>query len=489
MRIRELIAKVIDKDEVKITGDNREVEIANISFDSRKIGRNSIFVAVKGSVDDGHRYINDAIERGASAVLCERIPDSIDNSIVYIQTVEARRIAGFMAHTLAGNPSEKMKVIGVTGTNGKTTVVTVLHQLFTALGYKCGMLSTVHNLVGQKIVPSTHTTSDAVGVATMMKEMLLENCNMVFMEVSSHAADQERIAGIKFTGGVFTNISRDHLDYHGTMLNYINAKKKFFDHLPAGAFALVNVDDSNGRVMVQNTKADVKFYGKHGIPDFRFRVIENQVTGMHLDLCGFDFHTPLVGEFNAYNLTACYGVAVLLGEQDINAIKALSMVRGAEGRLEKIIGNKPVIGFVDYAHTPDALENVILTLKNMNRSEGRLIVVFGCGGNRDAGKRPIMAKIASDLADLVILTSDNPRDEDPEEILDQMESGISLVKSSSVLRITDRKMAIKTAVTISKDKDIILVAGKGHEKFQEIKGKRLPFNDKEILKSYLDGSI
>lgn len=489
MGIREFIAKVFDKDKVEIIGDNREVEIADISFDSRKIGRNSIFVAVKGSVDDGHRYIKKAIERGASAVLCERMPESIDDNIVYIQSVEARKIAGIMAHTMAGNPSEKMKVVGVTGTNGKTTVVTVLHQLFTTLGYKCGMLSTVHNMIGQKIVPSTLTTGDAVEVAAMMKEMLLENCNMVFMEVSSHAAEQERIAGIKFAGGVFTNITRDHLDYHGTMLKYINAKKKFFDHLPAGAFALVNFDDSNGRVMVQNSKADVKFYGKHGIPDFRFRVIENQVTGMHLDLCGFDFHTPLVGEFNGYNLTACFGAAVLLGEQELDAITALSMVRGAEGRLEKIIGEKPVIGFVDYAHTPDALENVILTLKNMIRIGGRLIVVVGCGGNRDAGKRPIMAKIASDLADLVILTSDNPRDEDPEEILDQMESGISPVKSSSVLRITDRKMAIKTAVTISNDKDIILIAGRGHEKYQEIKGKRLPFSDKEILKSYLDGSI
>ena len=489
MGIRELIAKVIDKDIVEIIGDNREVEIANISFDSREIDRNSIFVAVKGAIDDGHRYISKAIERGASAVLCERMPDSIDDNIIYIQSVEARRIGGLMAHTLAGNPSDKMKVIGVTGTNGKTTVVTVLHQLFTALGYKCGMLSTVHNLVGQRIVPSTHTTGDAVKVAAMMKEMLSENCSMVFMEVSSHAVDQERIAGIKFAGGVFTNITRDHLDYHGTMLNYIKAKKKFFDHLPAGAFALVNVDDSNGRVMVQNTKADVKFYGTHGIPDFRFKVIEIQVSGMHLDLCGFDFYTPLTGEFNAYNLTACYGAALLLGERELNAITALSMVRGAEGRLEKIIGKKPVIGFVDYAHTPDALENVILTLKDMIRGEGRLIVVLGCGGNRDVGKRPVMAKIACDLSDLVILTSDNPRDEDPDEILDQMESGISPAKSSSALRITDRKMAIKTAVTISNDKDIILIAGKGHEQYQEIKGKRLPFSDKEILKSYLDGAI
>ena len=487
MKAEYLFESIVDTAQADISGDIRKVEIAHICFDSREVKSNSLFVAVRGFSDDGHKYIDKAIDQGAVAILCEQFPELLRSNILYIRSSEARRIAGIVAHKLVGDPSEEMIVVGVTGTNGKTTVVTVLFQLFSAMGYNCGMLSTVHNRINDQVLPATHTTGDAVKIAEMMRLMRQSNCSHVFMEVSSHAVDQQRIAGIRFDGGIFTNISRDHLDYHGTMLNYINAKKKFFDDLPKESFALVNADDKNGRVMAQNTRAMVKTYGKHGLPDFRFRLIENQASGMQLDLCGMDFYSPLTGEFNAYNLTACCGAAMILGEDKMEIVTALSAVRGPDGRLEKVTGKKPSLGFVDYAHTPDALENVIETLKDSMTGVGKLIVVIGCGGNRDAGKRPIMAKIASEKAHQVIFTSDNPRDEDPELILDQMEAGVSMALRSKVLRITDRKMAIKTAVALAGDTDIILVAGKGHENYQEIKGEKLPFSDKEILKSFLDG--
>jgi UDP-N-acetylmuramoyl-L-alanyl-D-glutamate--2,6-diaminopimelate ligase len=461
-------------------------EVANLQIDSRRIESGDVFVTMKGTMTDGHDYIATAIQKGASLIICEVLPESLDEHVMYAVAKDVRKIYGYLAHALRADPSESMKVIGVTGTNGKTTVASLLHQLFTGLGYRCGLLSTTGNLIGELPKESTHTTGDAVSIAQSMFEMKEAGCEYVFMEVSSHAAEQCRIHGIDFDGAIFTNISHDHLDYHKTMLNYINAKKKFFDMLPKKAFALVNTDDRNGSVMVQNTKARIRSFGLKSGSQYRGKVLADSMQGMQLKFNNLEFISLLSGEFNASNLLAVYASACELSQDPQSVLTVLSGLRGAEGRMDKVIApGSSVVGIVDYAHTPDALEKVLKTIRKSMNSVCRLITVVGCGGDRDKSKRPVMAKVAYDLSDCVIITSDNPRSENPEDILDDMQKGIQTHSPEKLLRISDRKSAIQTAVVLSKGNDVILVAGKGHEKYQEINGEKFPFDDKMLLHEFL----
>ncbi|HMO40088.1 MAG TPA: UDP-N-acetylmuramoyl-L-alanyl-D-glutamate--2,6-diaminopimelate ligase [Saprospiraceae bacterium] len=457
-------------------------QVLHLTLDSRQAQQGSLFAALRGYQTDGHRFIDAAIANGASIVLAEVLPTTLHPNVTYVQVADSAAALGQMAHVFYNRPSEHLKLVGVTGTNGKTTTVTLLYNLLQALGYKVGLLSTVENRIGQQVVEATHTTPNAIAIHALLADMVAAGCDYAFMEVSSHAAHQRRIAGLQFAGGVFTNISHDHLDYHKTFDEYIKAKKSFFDILQKNAFALVNVDDKRGNVMVQNTRAAVHRYSLHRMADFRAKILDNSLLGLHLELDGHDFHGRLIGEFNAYNLLATYAAAVLLGLPPTEVLTALSNVQSAEGRFDYIFDqNRRILGIVDYAHTPDALEKVLATIRQLRQAKARVLTVVGCGGDRDRTKRPEMAKIACELSDQVILTSDNPRTEQPEAILADMEAGVPANATHRVLTIADRRQAIRTAYKLAQPGDIILVAGKGHEKYQEINGVKHPFDDKAIL--------
>ncbi|MCQ2259774.1 MAG: UDP-N-acetylmuramoyl-L-alanyl-D-glutamate--2,6-diaminopimelate ligase [Bacteroidales bacterium] len=462
-------------------------EVSNICFDSRKVSKGCCFVAQVGTKVDGHEYIESAIADGASAIICQVMPKNLHKEVAYIQVENSDVALGIMADNFYDHPSSKLKLIGITGTNGKTTTVTLLHRLFRAYGYHAGLLSTIVNKIDEEEVPATHTTPDALALNGLLHQMVDAGCQYAFMEVSSHAAYQHRISGLTFAGGIFSNITHDHLDFHKTMANYIAAKKMFFDSLPASAFALVNTDDRNGMVMVQNTKAKVSTYSLERMADFRCRVMETGFAGQLLELDGKEVWTKLVGRFNAYNITAIYAAAVLAGMNRDETMRLISNLDAAEGRFQYVSG-KGITAIVDYAHTPDALENVLSTINAIRKPGQLLLTVAGCGGDRDKTKRPEMAQIACKLSDKLILTSDNPRTEDPESILDDMEQGLSDEDKCRVVRISDRRQAIKTAVMMAKEGDIILVAGKGHEKYQDIQGVKHHFDDREELCNLLVGS-
>jgi len=465
----------------EITGSTH-MAISTVTFDSRKVRKDCLFVATKGTAVDGHEFIGKAIEGGAVAVVCETLPEQKAPNVTYVKVDDTSKALGIIACNYYDNPSEKLKLVGITGTNGKTTSVTLLFNLFKSLGYSVGLLSTVQNKINNTIIPATHTTPDALTLNELLHVMVEQGCEYAFMEVSSHAVVQNRIAGVSFAGGVFTNITHDHLDYHVTFDEYIKAKKKFFDALPNTAFALVNRDDKNGVIMLQNTRAEKHTYGLRNVADFKCKIIENHLNGLLLNIDGQEVWVKLIGTFNAYNVLSVYATAVLLKQDKTNVLTALSNLNSVEGRFQYTKSDNGTIGIVDYAHTPDALKNVLDTIKDIRTGTEQVITVVGCGGDRDAAKRPVMAAIACEYSSKVILTSDNPRSEDPEEILNQMQKGINPVDAKKVLRITDRKEAIKTALSLSNAGDIILIAGKGHEKYQEIKGVKYPFDDFEILK-------
>jgi len=463
-----------------------DVIISNIQIDSRKVSHRTVFVAVKGTTSDGHQFISKAIEQGAVAIVCEEMPEQQPN-ISYVQVKNSAEAAGLMAHNYYDQPSQKFKLIGVTGTNGKTTIATLLYKVFTCLGYTCGLVSTVENLIDGKIIPSTHTTPDAVSLNELLKQMADEECTHVFMEVSSHAVHQHRIAGLQFTGGIFSNISHDHLDYHKTFDEYIKAKKAFFDGLPSSAFALTNIDDKRGLVMLQNTPAVKQSYSLKTVADYKGKILENTLEGLVMSVNEQQVHLRLIGEFNAYNLLAVYGAAVYLKEDKQHVLQCLSNTTGAEGRFDYIISPKDsIIGIVDYAHTPDALENVLTTIKKLKKGHEQLLTVVGCGGDRDKTKRPVMAEVACEYSDKVIFTSDNPRSEDPQQILDDMQKDLNTAGRRKSVSISDRREAIKTAVAMAGKEDIVLIAGKGHEKYQEINGVKHHFDDKEMLQAMFE---
>lgn len=458
-----------------------DVEVVSLCFDSRQVLLGSLFIAVKGVHTDGHLFIDKAIALGARAVIVEELPVETLDSVVYIVVADSALALGIVAANFYDNPSKKMKLVGVTGTNGKTTVATLLFQLFTELGYHVGLLSTVQNQIGDRVIPATHTTPDPIQLNYLLHEMVEEGCDYCFMEVSSHAVVQQRIAGLKFTGAIFTNITHDHLDFHKTFNSYIKAKKKFFDDLDTAAFALTNEDDRNGQVMLQNTFAYKKTYGLHSGADFSARIVESHFDGMLLNIDGHDVWVKLVGGFNAYNLLAVYGAAILLEQETVRVLTAMSILTGAEGRFETMKAPNGVFGIVDYAHTPDAVENVLQTIEKLRNQNQQIITVLGCGGDRDKTKRPEMSQAALRYSNRLIITSDNPRTEDPLVIIKEMEAGVAPEQKSKVLSIADRKEAIRVAYQLAKPGDIIVVAGKGHEKYQEINGVRQHFDDKEIL--------
>ena len=469
-----------------LTG-NTDIDIQDVQIDSRKVQKGSLFVAVKGAAVDGHQFIAKAIELGAAAIVCQELPVPLKEGITYVQTTDSAEAAGVMAHNFYDQPTQKLKLVGVTGTNGKTTIATLLYKLFTSLGYKCGLVSTVENQIAGKIVPATHTTPDAVTLNALLKQMADEGCAFAFMEVSSHAVHQRRIAGLEFAGGLFSNITHDHLDYHKTFDEYIKAKKAFFDGLPSSAFAITNTDDRRGAVMLQNTAAKKYTYSLRTIADFKGKILENNLTGLVMTVNDQEVHFRLIGEFNAYNLLAVYGAAICLGEDKAHVLQYLSNTTGAEGRFDYTISsNQRVIGIVDYAHTPDALVNVLDTIKKLKRGHEQVITVVGCGGDRDRTKRPVMGEVACEHSDKVIFTSDNPRSEDPQQILIDMEATLNSTAKRKYISIVDRKQAIKTAVNMAQPEDIVLIAGKGHEKYQEIKGVKHHFDDKEVLKEMFE---
>ena len=457
------------------------IEIAGLTIDSRLVQTNFAFIAIKGEKFDGHLFITKAIELGASVIVCENLPAKKSESVTYIQVQNSASTAAIMAHHFYDKPSAKIKLVGVTGTNGKTTIVTVLFKLFTQLGYKCGLISTVQNQIADEIIPATHTTPDAISLNALIAKMVDENCTHVFMECSSHAIHQHRIGAVEFVAGIFSNITHDHLDYHKTFDEYIRVKKSFFDHLCNTSFAISNIDDKRGAVMLQNTSAKKITYSLKLPADFKGKILDNGLQGLHMLINDIDVHLRLIGEFNAYNIMAVYATAICLGEQKEKVLTALSITTGAEGRFDYIVNKDSIVGIVDYAHTPDALENVLSTIKKLKKGHEQVITVVGCGGDRDKTKRPIMAQVACDFSDKVIFTSDNPRTEDAAQILKDMEAGINSASKRKSLSILDRKEAIKTAVMMANTEDIILVAGKGHEKYQDINGVKHPFDDKKIL--------
>ena len=454
-------------------------QIGALEYDSRKVKAGDCFFAVRGTQSDGHNYIASAIESGAVAVVCQELPQQLNEGVSYIVVEDSNKAMADMAAAFYDYPSEELELVGVTGTNGKTTVATLLCDLFQLLGHKAGLISTVVYRVGEREIASTHTTPDAIRLNAMLREMVDEGCDYCFMEVSSHSVVQERIRGLQFAGGIFTNLTHDHLDYHGTFAEYIKAKRLFFDSLPKSAFALTNIDDRNGEVMVQNAVAKVSRYSLRSMADFRCKVLEMLFDGMLLDVCDREVWVQLLGRFNAYNLLAVYGTATLLGKSSDEVLQAMSALRKVNGRFEPMRSESGITAIVDYAHTPDALENVIATINDIRREGQKLIVVCGCGGDRDATKRPEMGRIASREADIAIFTSDNPRTENPEAILDQMEAG--KWEGSRTLRISDRAQAIHTAVMLAAAGDIILVAGKGHETYQIIGTEKRHFDDREVL--------
>jgi UDP-N-acetylmuramoyl-L-alanyl-D-glutamate--2,6-diaminopimelate ligase len=465
---------------------NTEQDITGICFDSRKVSASSMFIATVGTVADGHQFISSAIEKGASVIVCEKLPKKLDATVTYVVVDNSSRAMGLIAAAYYQHPSKKLKLVGVTGTNGKTTVATLLSNLFQELGYKVGLLSTVENKINNTVIPSTHTTPDSISINELLLDMIAANCDYCFMEVSSHATVQERIAGLSFTGAIFTNISHDHLDFHQTFEEYIKAKKYFFDQLPASAFALTNSDDKRGAVMLQNTKAHAKTYALQSMATFKAKIIENQFSGLFLNIDAEEVWFKMVGSFNAYNLLAVYATAMLLDQDKTRVLTILSTLSGAEGRFDYTIAPNGVIGIVDYAHTPDAIKNVLQTIANIRKGNETVIAIVGCGGDRDKTKRPIMAEVACKLSDKVILTSDNPRTEDPAAILKEMEAGVPISLKKKTITIQDRKEAIRTACHLAKSGDIILLAGKGHEKYQEINGVKFPFDDKQIFSEIME---
>ena len=476
-----LLSKILKNIDLIESYDSK-ISINSITTDNRTINENDLFIAIKGTSIDSHRLINDAIKRKVAAVVCEFIPDDCPKDFNYILVKNSRKIIGQLASNYYDNPSANLKLIGVTGTNGKTTVTTLLKNLFTQLGYKTALISTIQNIIGDEIISSTHTTPDPISLNALLAKMIEKGCDYCFMEVSSHAVDQNRIGGLTFAGGVFTNITHDHLDYHKTFENYLKAKKQFFDNLPSSAFVLTNKDDKNGLVMLQNTKASKYNYSLKAISDFKGKIIESDLTGLLLEIDGTQAWYGLSGDFNAYNLLAVYGTAFILGEPKEKIIKALTNTRGAKGRFEIVRSDTGVIGVIDYAHTPDAIKNVLETINKVRTKNETLTTVIGCGGDRDKEKRPIMGDIASELSDKVIFTSDNPRTENPETILSEMKAGVKAQNFKKTLKITNIEEAIQVAVSQAKQGDIILLAGKGHEDYQEINGVKNHFDDFEKLK-------
>jgi len=477
-----LLQNILNGIEVKSITGRSVNEVTDLQIDSRKVTLGSCFIAIKGSNTDGHNFIDTAAKNGAAVIICETIPVNTEDKVSYILVENSASAAGIIAHNFYEQPSHKIKLIGVTGTNGKTTVATLLFKLFSALGYKCGLISTVQNQIADKILPSTHTTPDAVSVNELLAKMMNASCTHVFMEVSSHALDQHRVAGLRFTCGIFTNITHDHLDYHKTFDEYIKAKKKFFDELSSSAFAITNADDKRGAVMLQNTSAKKFFYSLKTLAEFKGKILDNGLTGLLMTINNVEVHFKLIGIFNAYNLLSVYAAAVCLGEEKQRVLQVLSSLTGAEGRFDYMVSQKDkVIGIIDYAHTPDALLNVLATIKNLRQGDEKIFTVVGCGGDRDKTKRSVMAEVACEHSDKIFFTSDNPRNEDPNEIIKDMEGGVNVTCRKKYISIADRKEAIKTAVSFSKREDIVLVAGKGHEKYQEIKGVKYPFDDKAVL--------
>lgn len=459
-----------------------DATVSSLTLDSRQATAGAVFFALRGAQADGHQFIPKAVAQGAAVVVCEELPAELSEAVSYVLVADSAEAMGHIAAAFYGHPSKQLQLVGVTGTNGKTTTATLLHKLFSARGYKAGLLSTVQNQIGEEVVPATHTTPDAIRLNELLARMVAAKCTHAFMEVSSHAVVQHRITGLQFAGGIFTNLTHDHLDYHGTFDAYLKAKKGFFDQLPASAFALTNADDKRGLVMLQNTKAKKATYSLQGEATVRGRLIENGVDGLQLEVDGHEVQFRLIGVFNAYNLLAVYGAAVLLGEDSEETLTVLSGLTSAPGRFEPVVSpRKRVVGIVDYAHTPDALENVLQTIAEIRRPEQAVITVVGCGGNRDAAKRPIMADLACRLSNRAVLTSDNPRYEDPQVILDQMQAGVRPTDAGKVLVVAERREAIRTACALARPGDIVLVAGKGHENYQEIQGQRTAFDDREVL--------
>ena len=481
-----ILKDIVYKVSLKSVSGDMDLDVNSVHIDSRKVKSGGLFVAIVGWETDGHKYIDKAIENGAIAVLSHYMPAYLRPGITYITVADTAEALGIIASNFYGNPSTKLKLVAITGTNGKTTTVTLLYQLFRDLGYHVGLISTVNNRINDRILPAALTTPDALTINELLSDMVQAGCTHCFMEASSHAIDQKRTNGLKLTGAVFTNISHDHLDYHGSFEHYITTKKKLFDNLPSDAFALVNVDDKRGLIMLQNTKAHQVTYGIKRIADFKGKIISNTIGGLELEIDQDQVWFKLIGEFNAYNLVATYGVALLLGEEGREVLRQLSNMGPAPGRFDQVTTGSGVTAIVDYAHTPDALEKVLTTIQAFRTGQEQLITVVGCGGNRDKEKRPVMANIACKYSDKVILTSDNPRDESPEQILKDMQQGVNAAYLKKVLNIVDRREAIKTACSLSTKHDIILVAGKGHETYQEIKGIRHDFDDKVVLTEMME---
>ena len=481
-----ILKDILYKVAIEAVKGSTDITINKMDFDSRKIGSNDIFVAIRGSISDGHDFIEKAIEQGAVAVICDTFPVNIAKGITYVQVKDTNSALAFMAANYFGDPSQNLKLVGITGTNGKTTIASLLYQLFKKAGFKVGLLSTVKILVDDVEYKATHTTPDSITINHYLKEMVENGVEYCFMEVSSHGIHQKRTEALHFVGGIFTNLSHDHLDYHPTFAEYRDVKKSFFDNLPKTAFALSNIDDKNGQVMLQNTAAKKLTYALKSYADYKAQILENQLSGLLLKINGNEVWVKLIGTFNAYNLLAIYGTAVELGMESLEVLRLLSDLESVSGRFQFIVSSSNITAIVDYAHTPDALENVLKTINDIRTKNEQLITVVGCGGNRDKTKRPIMAGIASDLSDKAIFTSDNPRNEDPEAIIAEMELGVAPQNYKKMLTITDRKQAIKTACQLAQPNDIILIAGKGHETYQEINGIRHDFDDMKIVKEILD---
>lgn len=480
------LKEILYKTRIEQVIGTTDVSIYDISFDSRNVKLNSLFIAVKGISIDGHFFIDNVIEAGARAIICETMPNQIRDGITYIQVKDSREALAYIASNFYDNPSSQIKLVGITGTNGKTTTASLLHQLFMEIGYRVGLLSTVCNKINNEIFPASHTTPDPIQLNAFLRKMIEAECSHCFMEVSSHAIDQHRITGLHFTGGIFSNITHDHLDYHKTFDAYITAKKKFFDNLSSQAFALSNVDDRNGMVMLQNTKALKYTYSLNRPAEFKAKVVENRISGLQLNVDGVDVWFKLVGQFNAYNILAIYASAVLLGVDKMEVLKVLSSLEAVDGRFEVVKSANGIVAIIDYAHTPDALKNVLSTISSVREGNENIITVVGCGGDRDRKKRPVMASIACEYSAKVVLTSDNPRSEDPETIIQEMLQGVDILSSKKVLNVLNRREAIKTAILLASPGDVILIAGKGHEKYQEVKGVKHPFDDKQIVKEIFE---
>lgn len=478
MRLENLLRDIC---KVTVIGDENK-EITGVNIDSRQVQEGHLFIAVKGTQTDGHSYINKAIENGAIAVVCQTLPEERHDGVTYVQVEDSEQIVGPIATTFYGNPTSKLRLVGVTGTNGKTTIATLLYKMFRIFGYKCGLCSTVCNYINDEPLPTDHTTPDPITLNRLLGRMADEGCEYAFMEVSSHSVAQHRIGGLKFAGGIFTNLTRDHLDYHKTFENYRDAKKAFFDALPKDAFAVTNVDDKNGRVMTQNTKADIKTYSLRSAADFKAKVLEESFEGMCLDINGKEVSVSFIGRFNVSNLLAVYSAAIAMGRQPEEVLVAISMLRPVNGRFETIRSEEGVTAIVDYAHTPDALVNVLVTINEILKGRGEVITVCGAGGNRDKGKRPLMAQEAVKHSDRVIITSDNPRFEEPQDIINDMLAGLDKTQMRKVVAVVDRKEAIRTACMMARPGDAVLVAGKGHEDYQDIKGVKHHFDDHEVIR-------